>query len=391
MTERQLQFRVGLFVVLAMFVGAVLIIQFSELRSLWKETYALAIHFEEAPGIQPGSPVKQNGITIGAVQDVALDDTEGGVLVVVKILAEYRLRLDAQPSLSQSLFGDSKISFTSGKSSDVIPPNSRLNGIAAVDPMEIVQRLENTVNQSLGSFVETSHQWQLVGRNLNQLMQTQQGPLDEVIEQTAISLTTFNQTMQAATTTFAHAGRTLETASATLANINLLLADPQLQGDMRRTVAALPKIAEETELTIRTARASIQQVSRNLDTINAATAPLAEQSDVIVRKLAGSLIQLESLLGELNQFSQVLNSEQGSLQEFVSDPALYQNLSRSTLALNVLLQNLEPILRDARIFSDKIARHPELLGVSGAMRGSSGIKEPDGVQPAGYSRPGEQR
>jgi phospholipid/cholesterol/gamma-HCH transport system substrate-binding protein len=33
------------------------------------------------------------------------------------------------------------------------------------------------------------------------------------------------------------------------------------------------------------------------------------------------------------------------------------------------------VLRDVEIFSDKIARHPELLGVSGAIRPSSGAKE----------------
>ncbi|MCA9147569.1 MAG: hypothetical protein KDB05_32570, partial [Planctomycetales bacterium] len=37
--------------------------------------------------------------------------------------------------------------------------------------------------------------------------------------------------------------------------------------------------------------------------------------------------------------------------------------------------------RDVRIFSDKVARHPELIGVSGALRGSAGIKEvPDDQQ-----------
>jgi phospholipid/cholesterol/gamma-HCH transport system substrate-binding protein len=60
----------------------------------------------------------------------------------------------------------------------------------------------------------------------------------------------------------------------------------------------------------------------------------------------------------------------------VSDPELYRNLSSSAGSLAVLLQNLEPIVRDMRIFSDKIARHPELIGVSGALRGSSGLKDP---------------
>ncbi len=38
-------------------------------------------------------------------------------------------------------------------------------------------------------------------------------------------------------------------------------------------------------------------------------------------------------------------------------------------------KNLEPILRDLRQFSDKVARNPELLGVGGAVRPSNGLKD----------------
>lgn len=387
MTERQLQFRVGLFVLMAITTGAVLIIQFSNVRAYWQKTYALAIHFDEAPGIQPGSPVRQNGIGIGSVRKVQLDEELGGVLVIVEINEKFRIRLDSRPTLARSLFGDSKILFPAGRSQEFIPPNSRLRGDAPTDPMEVVQRLEKGVNTTLDTFASTSREWQTVGRNLNQLMETKEGNFNEIIEQTVVALRSFNETMAAATRTFEKAGQTIETASATLANANDLISDPQLQSDLRKAAATLPIITEEARQTISAARGSIQQINQNLETIQEATLPLATESNVIVRNLSGSLIQLESLLTELNQFSKLLNSEQGSLQKFASDPELYRNLNRSALSLSVLLQNLEPTLRDVRIFSDKIARHPEILGVSGAMKGSSGLKEASEIQPAGYSAP----
>ncbi|MCA9023317.1 MAG: hypothetical protein KDA74_24380, partial [Planctomycetaceae bacterium] len=68
---------------------------------------------------------------------------------------------------------------------------------------------------------------------------------------------------------------------------------------------------------------------------------------------------------------------------------------RSASSLTVLLNNLEPIARDIRIFSDKIARHPEILGVSGAMKGSSGLKDateqPSQIKQSGFSLPGRAR
>ncbi|WP_437226446.1 MlaD family protein [Planctomicrobium sp. SH661] len=388
MNERQLQYRVGLFVVLAMAVGAVLIFQFSDFKDLWRETYPLAVHFEEIPGLHLGSPVKQNGITIGTVQEIVLDEEAGGVLVIVAIYGNHQLRSDAQPHVSRSLFGDSKIEFSAGRSTQFIPPRSRLQGLAASDPMQAIERLEHTVSTTLSSFEATSREWQQVARNVNNLMDTNRGNLGDVVERAVLALDTFHEAMRAATSTFTEAGETLKVASNTLANANSLLADPELQANLRKTAAELPKIAEETRLTIASARTSMEQVSANLNTIQKATMPLAEESDVIVRKLSGSLVQLESLLTELNMFSQVINAKDGSLQKFASDPSLYKNLERSAAALTVLLENAAPALNDLRIFTDKVARHPELLGVGGAMRPSTGLKSSE-VQQAGFSTPGK--
>lgn len=388
MSERQLQFRVGLFVVFSMAIGAFLILQFGELRSYWQKTYPLAIHFSEAPGLQSGSPVKQNGINIGKVKEVVLDRNEGGVLVVIHIREEFSLRIDSQPTLVQSLLGDAKIDFSAGVDPEVIPPNSRLEGIAPTNPMEIVQRLETSVNTSLASFTDTSREWQKVALNLNNLMETKEGSLDDVIERTALALDSFTKTMTTATETFNKAGSTLESATLTLSNANKFLADPQLQNDLKRTAASLPVIAEEAKLTITTAKETIVKLSENMENINQATAPLAGQSDLIVRKLSGSLIQLEGLLTELNQFSQILNNEEGSIQKLAADPELYKNLNHSAASLSILLQNLNPILNNFRIFSDKVARHPEILGVRGAVRGSSGLKDSSEIEQAGFAKPG---
>ncbi len=69
-----------------------------------------------------------------------------------------------------------------------------------------------------------------------------------------------------------------------------------------------------------------------------------------------------------------MNDGEGSLKRFAEDPQLYNNLNRSATSLSLLLRNLEPILADVRVFSDKVARHPELLGVGGAISGSSGLR-----------------
>jgi phospholipid/cholesterol/gamma-HCH transport system substrate-binding protein len=45
------------------------------------------------------------------------------------------------------------------------------------------------------------------------------------------------------------------------------------------------------------------------------------------------------------------------------------------MAINHLLPHMDRILHDVEVFADKIARHPESLGVGGAISPSSGLKE----------------
>ena len=49
--------------------------------------------------------------------------------------------------------------------------------------------------------------------------------------------------------------------------------------------------------------------------------------------------------------------------------------------MSKILPRLDRILSDVEVFADKIARHPESLGVSGAIRPSSGLKEAPSVMP----------
>ncbi|MBL8793907.1 MAG: MCE family protein, partial [Planctomycetia bacterium] len=64
----------------------------------------------------------------------------------------------------------------------------------------------------------------------------------------------------------------------------------------------------------------------------------------------------------------------GTLQRLMRDPALYQNLEAFTCGLTKMLPRFERIMKDVEVFADKIARHPETLGVGGAVRPGSGLK-----------------
>lgn len=367
MSDRQLQFRVGLFVLIALGLIGAMVFQFGELSSLWQKSYQLAVHFESAPGIHAGSPVKMSGLTIGEVREVALDEARGGVGVILDIQERYALRADAKAILATSLLGDSVVEFTPGTKSQRLEPGTLLEGQMPVDPLSIVSRLDSKLTTSVASFEQTSAEWRKVAENINGLMDTNRGNLNEVVERTATALHEFTSTMQ-------EAKRTLQAT-------NKVLADPATQDSLRQTLAALPKLANETQQTIVLARRTLESAQKNFDNLQDVTDPLAKSTKPLMTKLERSLTNLDALSTELAALSKLAASEDGSLRKIATDPELYRNLNRSAESLSILLNNLEPVVRDMHIFTDKVARHPELLGVSGAIRGSSGLKEASESEP----------
>ena len=362
MNERQLQFRVGMFVIVASVAGAAMLFQFSELKSILEPRYQLAIHFDSAPGVFLSTPVRRNGITIGKVSQIEFDENQGGVLVVVDIRREIRIRNDSNPRLIRSLLGDASIEFSPGRSQQFLAHGNKLKGQIPSDPMRIINRMEEKLTRTLDSFHETSQQWGQVAQSLNGVLDNNQENLQLVVARAAASLEQFTRTMQ-------HADK--------------ILGNPQTQRSLQKTLAALPKMVDETHQTIAAVKNAIQKADENLDNLKNVTGPLAGRST--------SIVNLESLTGELSDLAQMMAKKDGTVQKLVSDPELYQNLNRSAASMAVLLKNMEPIVHDLRIFSDKVARHPELIGVGGALKGSSGLKSPPAEGGGQQSRQNTER
>ena len=373
MSEKQLQFRVGLFVLVSFVVIGVMTFQFGEFRGAFSKKYTVHVHFDSAPGILLGSPVKMNGIPIGSVKDLLLDQQRGGVLLVLDIDQKYPLRSDSKPMLQQSILGDATVEFTPGVSNETFDRNTVLEGEPPFDMMAVVRQLEEQTSLTMASFDETSREWQLVAKNINGLVDTNRGNLHDVINETAISLAEFTTTMKRAGDTFDNANR--------------VIGDPQTVANLRKALAGLPQIVGETQATISAMRKTVGTINNNLVNLENVTEPLGKHTTSIVVRLDNSLANLEVLTKELRMISQAATRNDGSFQKFLSDPTLYRNLERSSEAMTVLLQNMNPVIRDMRVFADKVARHPELIGVAGAISPSSGLKDGEGeVQQTGFQK-----
>jgi len=354
MNEGRLQFRVGLFVIISMVLSVVIVFRLGEARWLFSKSYRISILFEDAPGVFPGTPVRKNGVTIGHVRQVEFDHKDGGILIHVDVSERHQLRDDTRAQLSLSILGDASIEFTPGRSQELLKPGSIVPGDSATDPMKMIAKLDARVTRTLDSFAQTSQEWGKVARNVNGLLETNSGNLETLVENAATSLQDFSKIMN---------------------TTNRIMSDPKNQKSIQMTLESLPSLVEETRKSITAVRGAVQRAEETLAHVSEVTEPLARHSASIAAKLDRGLGNLDVLLLELSKFSRNLSSENGSLQLLVSDPDLYNNLTRSAGMLESLMRNLEPILKDARVATDKIARNPELLGVGGALRGSDGLKD----------------
>jgi phospholipid/cholesterol/gamma-HCH transport system substrate-binding protein len=225
-----------------------------------------------------------------------------------------------------------------------------------VQKRHTLRKDSRAVDETLASFTSTSREWQKVAKNVNNVMDTHRGHISDVVEEAAESMHQLTMTLKSA---------------------NKIVGDPEVQEDLRATIAALPAMVQETQVAIKSIRGAVGKADAALGNIAKVTQPLAERSESISMSLDKSLGSLEMLLAELSKFSRLLNDEDGSLRLMATDPELYRNMNRSASSLSTLLNNIQPVIGDMRVLSDKLARHPELLGVRGAIQPSNGLKNPD--------------
>ena len=137
-----------------------------------------------------------------------------------------------------------------------------------------------------------------------------------------------------------------------------------------------PKISRNsTELTVLAKKTLeelqpiLKQLDASLGDISKITKPFGTKSDRISTNLDQITSDLAALMTSLDRSN-------GTFKKILTDPSLYNNVDAAILGVAKLVPRLEQILKDFEVFSDKLARHPELLGVRGAVSGSSGLKNP---------------
>lgn len=380
MNEQRMQFAIGIVTLIAGFALAAIIIWFGEFQFVLQPRKIYYATFTSAPGAEAKVPVRRAGIRIGEVLDVEYSEEHSLVVLTFVVEGDNQLREGDEPTLRATFLGDSFLDIETNfemrgkKDRPLIPAGSLIEGRSPPDTNQALQRATNlvpTADRTLTDFQDTARQWTQVGNSANRLLDDNRERVDAIVVQTQESL---------------------ERLAQTLDRVNNVLS-AEAQENLHLTLKNLRESSEDLKPMIEASRKTIDQISnttQKLDEIainlQQATKPLAERSESTVRNLDESAASLNLLLADLRVLSNRLNTQDGSLQRLISDASLYQKLDDAAFLLVRNLGELEKVLADARVFADKIARHPGEIGVQGVLTKDSGLKE---VEPGTLRRRGK--
>lgn len=355
MNDRVMQFRVGVMVLATAIIAGILIVLFGDLPSLVQATYPLKMDFADARGVSQGTPVRKNGILVGRVATVTLNE-RGGVTVVADVDSYVPIYKDEQPRIAGTLLGDAEISLVPGR---IVPPRQRLApdeilmGAVSRDPFEVFATLEPKFGATLDSLAEASASVTKLSTNLDRMFLGEDDKFEKMVRKTEAALDNF---------------------SIAMGNINDVMGDPKAREKMKAAIEALPQVLADLRTTVQGIGTTVDTADRNLRNLEGLTKPLGERGEQMVAQVDRTIGRLDETLKQAAMFTKALNESQGTLGKLVRDPQVYNDLAQAAQNVSKLTKDLRPIVDDVRVFTDKIARHPEQLGVKGALDRRAGLK-----------------
>lgn len=392
MDDNKLRFGVGVLVISAIGIGIILVFLFGAFPSVLKRDYTLLVEFPSAEGIAVNSSVKRDGVRIGRVSDIQLNP-EGGVLITLSMDSAQPLTHEYVPRIGAGNFvsGDSQLEFVKvseprlrelfGADDELIQsaytPGELLQGDKSSSLFEMQDDLQDTFRaiQAAGESIAVA------GDSVNQLaieVRQMAGGTDQKV--TGVS----DEAMEA-----------LMEVKGAMQDFRAIFGNPEFKQNLEQSVAKMPGLLDDARKAVDTAndtfesfqkvgaefeqvgvsaRATMESAQSTFENLEGFTAPLADRGEEMTVQVLQTLQSVDNAMAQLGSFGQTLNSSNGTLKRILEDDEMYYQIRRTIENIEKATAKVEPILNDARVFSDKIARDPRQLGVRGAIS-----KTPDGA------------
>ena len=371
MDERVMQFRVGVMFLATLIITAILLVMFGKLPRLIGN-YPVQIRFDNAAGVASGTPVRKSGVLIGRVKDVQLSEKDTKVLVTADIQVDKKIYPNEKPYIVRDLLGDTAMVFAppagQAPSGDPVAPDAVFEGMVSDDPTGLKRALDkpiNTVQETGQALKEASVQLGAAARRVEDILDVNtQKDVQSVLRDSAVSLKTIRQ----------------------------MLGNEENQEKLSQAVQKLPDTLDSMNATFKATDETLRKftersktdgktpIERMVGTIEMTERTLRKFSEPRAPGEVAPADQIAEAMANINEITTLMRSVvvriekgEGSLGALMNDRELYNHLNHAARNMEELTQKLKPIVDDARVISDKIARHPGVI-LRDAVKPGPGIK-----------------
>jgi|GEM_PF-5701942 len=378
MDERMMQMRVGVVMAAAILVTAIFLVMFGNLPDFMTTTYPMHVWFKSAPGIMEGTPVNKSGLLLGRVSDIQFardypekvrvegiteKEFQTGVIVTIAVEDGNRIYTNEECVIKKDLLGDAELIIKPTKrpvTGDYFKEDVVLYGQIPPDPFEMANSFQADLKSTLDIVGKTSDSLVVTATALtgtltriNNILDQNQGGLNEAI---------------------GNANTALTKVASVADNVNQWLGDEQMRENFRNTLETMPQAIVDARRAVGEIRYAACVARQRFEELGGLTGPLGEGGAQRVRQFDIALYRLNNLAGQLDQIASKVNQGDGTLSRMINDPTLYHNLSTVSRDIKNVTTQLQPVINNLNIFTDKIARDPGEIGVRGALRKNNPVK-----------------
>jgi len=337
MTEAARNFWVGNFVVVSLVVLATLMAWFGETPD-WlggNEWTLEVIGVRELRGLQPGSPVNLNGVEIGrvkALEFMNVDRPDRGVTIVTRIRDQYSIPGGAIARVYGATLGigtghiDILVEARVGDQPPLPKKGAQIKGEMRSIVNEIITKdMIDSVQRTITNFGDFAGAATPVAANLAALLETR----------------TVAQINDPDSKVTANVATVVERIDGLVANINAILGDVDVQGDLKAGVHDLKVATTELRQTMELWRSSSQKIADNL---NSGISRTEENLDHSFASLNELLDDLDAGAKSLASSLQLVAEGRGTAGLLVRDERLYEAAVLSIERFGEAMATLQRIL-----------------------------------------------